>query len=117
MALIPSMLSQSFRTESGWLQRFLKQRRLLASGVLRSAIWIGNSSGARVLSAGVHSLGEALDLFKHAVCCGSLGSDLLLLKLKLHLELDVGSWLCATLAPGVRSLIRASTDTELREQI
>ena len=117
MALIPSMLSQKFRTESGWLQRFLRRRRWLTDGNLRSAKWIRSSSSARVLSACMHRLSEALDLFEHAFCCGSLGSYLLLLELKLHLNIDVGVRLCATLAPGVRSLIRASTGTELRERI
>ena len=55
----------------------------------RRARQIGNSSSSRVLSACMHRLDEALDLFKHAFCCGSLGSELLLLELKLHLELDV----------------------------
>ena len=68
----------------------------------------------------MHSFGEFFDLLKHELCCGSLGSDLLLLELKLHLHVDVWDWLsAATLAPrmGVRSLIRAGTDTELREQV
>ena len=65
----------------------------------------------------MHCLCEALDLFEHAFCCGSLGSHLLLLELKLHLHLDVGVRLCATLAPGVHSLIRASTSTEMGERI
>ena len=65
----------------------------------------------------MHCLCEVLDLFEHAFCCGSLGSYLLLLELKLRLHLDVEVRLCATLAPGVRSLIRASTTTELRERI
>ena len=68
----------------------------------------------------MHSFREVLDLLKHELCCGSLGSDLLLLQLKLRLDLDVWDWLSTTaLAPGMRvhSLIRAGTDTELREQV
>jgi hypothetical protein len=63
----------------------------------------------------MHGLREALDLFKHELCCGSLGSDLLLLELKLLLNVDVGVRLsAAALAPGVH---RASTYAELRERI
>ena len=68
----------------------------------------------------MHSFREVLDLLKHELCCGSLGSDLLLLELKLHLKLNVWvRWSAAALAPGVgvRSLIRAGTGTELREQV
>ena len=60
----------------------------------------------------MHGLSEALDLFLHAICCGSLGSDLLLLELKLHLHLDVGVRLsAAALAPRVHSFY-----TELGER-
>ena len=63
----------------------------------------------------MHRLCEALDLFEHAICCGSLGSDLLLLELKLHLNIGVEVRLsAAALAPGVH---RASTYAELRERV
>ena len=68
----------------------------------------------------MHSFREVLDLLKHELCCGSLGSDLLLLELKLHLKLNVWvRWSAVALAHGVgvRSLIRAGTGTELREQV
>ena len=92
MALVPSMLSQVFRTESGLLQRFLRQGKLLLSGLSHSAKWSLGSRSTRVLSASMHGLGEALDLFEHAICCGSLGSYELLLQLKLLLHLDVDVW-------------------------
>ena len=112
MALIPSVLSQEFRIEACWLQLLLSKRRLLSDGLLHSAKWIGDNSSARVLSACMHGLCKALELFEHAIRRGSLGSELLLLELKLLLELDVEGWLsAAVLAPGVRSRRLATSCT------
>ena len=50
---------------------------------------LGTAVALGFLSACMHGLIEALDLFKHELCCGSLGSDLLPMELKLLLHLDV----------------------------
>ena len=89
MTLVPSMLSQVFRTESSWLQRLLTLRRWLVSGFLRSAKWIWNSSGTRVLGARMHSLRKFLELSHELCCSGSLGSLLMPLVLKLLLDIVV----------------------------
>ena len=89
MVLIPSMLSQKFRIQSSWLQWLLSLRRLLTDGILRSAKWLRSRGSTRGLGAGMHSVRESLDLLKHEFCGGSLGSDLLMLQLKLLLDLVV----------------------------
>ena len=66
----------------------------------------------------MHSFRELLDLLKHELCCGSLGSDLLLLELKLHLNLDVWDRLsAAALAPCVDSMGVPVAPAELRQRI
>ena len=101
MVLVPSMLFQVFCRKSAWLRWLLKKRKLQTSKFWRRARQIGNSSSARVLGTSMHSFREFLDLLLHELCCGSLGSDLLLLELKLLLDLNVEGWLLssATLAP------------------
>ena len=89
MVLVPSMLFQVFCRKSAWLRWLLEKRKLQTSKLWRRARQIGDSSSAGVLSACMHGLIKALDLFKHDLCCGSLGSDLLLLDLKLLFELNV----------------------------
>ena len=66
----------------------------------------------------MHSFREFLDLLKHELCCGSLGSDLLLLELKLHLNLDVWDRLsAAALAPWVGSMGVPIATTKLRKRV
>ena len=66
----------------------------------------------------MHSFREFLDLLKHELCCGSLGSDMLLLELKLRLDLNVWVRLsAAALAPWVGSLGVPVATAELRKRI
>ena len=111
LILVPGMLSQVFRRKSSrprWLFFLMGVR---TDELWRSARQIWNSRGTRVLGARMHSLSELLKRFKPEFCCRSLGSDLLLLVLKLLLNLDVEVVLCvASLAPRVHSLIRAGAE-------
>ena len=66
----------------------------------------------------MHSFREFLDLLKHELCCGSLGSDMLLLELKLRLDLNVWVRLsAAALAPCVDSMGVPVATAELRKRI
>ena len=85
-----------------------------ALDLFEHAIYCGSLSSDLLLL----DLKLLLDLLKHELCRGSLSSDLLLLEMKLHLHLDVGIWLsAATLAPCVDSLGVPDATAELRERI